>query len=62
MTENESKDKLCPLMACRPMSFCVGSNCMAWRWNEPMFNGEDSYVSEPGPTGYCGLAGKEVSE
>jgi hypothetical protein len=36
---------------------CLGSDCMAWRWTQPMFDGPDSYISEPGPKGYCGLAG-----
>ena len=36
---------------------CVSSACMAWRWAERMIDGPDSYVSEPAPKGYCGLAG-----
>jgi hypothetical protein len=40
--------------------FCIGSQCMGWRFNEFMFNGPDSYVSEPGPLGYCGRAGLHV--
>ena len=39
---------------------CIGSGCMMWRWNEPLFDGPDSYVSEPGPEGYCGLAGSPL--
>ena len=60
MPEREAKNKRCP----RPAPFvldnggwCIGSNCMAWRWCETMVNGPDSYISEPGPKGYCGLAG-----
>jgi len=37
--------------------FCVGAACMGWRWSEPIFNGPDSYQSDPGPKGYCGRAG-----
>jgi len=37
--------------------FCIGSDCMGWRWSEPVFAGPDSYRSEPGPKGYCGRAG-----
>ena len=36
---------------------CIGSECMAWRWTEPLTDGPDSYQSEPKPTGYCGRAG-----
>lgn len=39
---------------------CCGSQCMAWRWSETMVKGPDSYISEPGPKGYCGLAGKPL--
>ncbi len=40
--------------------YCIGAGCMAWRWTEAMFDGPDSYQAEPGPTGYCGLAGKPI--
>ncbi len=33
---------------------CIGSACMAWCWDVGMYNGVDSYVSDPGPTGHCG--------
>ena len=59
MTENEARQAVCPYRFGRNQPYCLASLCMAWRWNEPMINGPDSYVSEPGPTGYCGLAGKE---
>ena len=55
-------------------SRCIGSECMAWRWNEPtcrkkeegtihslrMLDSEwgEKYERMP-DTGYCGLAGKE---
>lgn len=37
--------------------YCIGSECMGWRWTSEMFDGPDSYRAEPGPKGYCGLAG-----
>ncbi len=37
--------------------YCIGSQCMGWRWTEIMIDGRDSYISEPGPKGYCGRAG-----
>lgn len=37
---------------------CIGSDCMAWRWEEPLHDGLDSYVAEPLPDGFCGLAGR----
>lgn len=39
---------------------CIGSACMAWQWDELMHDGPDSYISEPGPTGHCGLTSQEV--
>jgi len=64
VTEKEARKKLC----CGPKNcgiyleidearVCCGSQCMAWQWCEVMTDGPDSYISEPGPKGYCGLAG-----
>ncbi len=46
-------------------SSCIGSQCMAWRWNQsPTDNAQrQQQASDPlgqlrGPHGYCGLAGK----
>lgn len=33
-------------------SFCLGSECMAWRWITA------AYAEEGGQLGYCGLAGE----
>ena len=50
---------------------CIASECMAWRWDEPAWRGEDgTFYNTPRPQnyqgkslehiqgGYCGLAGK----
>lgn len=40
---------------------CVGSMCMMWRWHTKLkHDGSkfDTYITIPGNTGYCGLAGK----
>lgn len=52
--EKAITEKWCPLMRVK----CVGSACMLWRWAEPLTDGPDSYLAEPGPLGFCGLAGK----
>lgn len=66
MTEEESRKKWCPFARVSGTNSsynrgailgedtgqaqCVGSACMAWRWN---------YIVTEEPTeGYCGLAGK----
>lgn len=87
-TEDEAREKWCPHALRRhaavsvetcgrgvrdePITFCIGSACMAWRW------GADHVEEQPGkfkavergdrvyrepadpvhtPTGYCGLSG-----
>jgi hypothetical protein len=72
MTEDEAKTKTChKTLAAVGMSpdgivhapaACIGSACMAWRWENWKYGhtkyGKD-WKSEGGPlTGYCGLAGK----
>ena len=65
MTEDEAKTKWCPFTRCGEginrtsdgsvffkgsvATPCIGSVCMAWRW-------ETKY--QPPISGYCGLAGK----
>jgi len=42
---------------------CLGSGCMAWRWNEMGVveeNGKGKRVPVQWEDGYCGLAGKET--
>lgn len=67
MTEDEAKTKWCPFARIsdgepptsvnRPEPYgdvphCLGSGCMAWRWEVP---DPATYKSAPG---FCGLAGK----
>ena len=67
MTEGEAKGKRCcvpgcgwPLQAKTGCSwpyvdgYCIGSDCMAWRWMQGMCT--DPGVALP-EEGYCGLAG-----
>ena len=62
MTEDEAKKKMCP-QSLSPISdgmgcitncdcFCIGSQCMAWRWDVKPVDGLMNGI------GYCGLAGK----
>ena len=69
MTENQSKDKWCPMARYNsPTDYstgvwnrgtdtghgcCLGSECMAWRWTE-----NDPNVVTYRAYGFCGLAGK----
>lgn len=60
MSEEEAEAKAC----CGPRNnsqaaeegdiLCIGSRCMAWRWNFP----PQHMDGRTKPTGYCGLAGK----
>jgi hypothetical protein len=55
VTEEEAKDRWCPLRRPEPASQlkgCIGSKCMWWRWlAPPVMRGNPA-------TGYCGAAGK----
>lgn len=79
MTEDEAREKWCPFVevdgksTCRPEefetrdsdcpSYCIASECMAWRWNEPEIvaqrseGGSTTTHYEGSTQGYCGLAG-----
>lgn len=47
--EDEAITKWCPLtMSSEVADNCIGSRCMAWRWDRP--NGSDSP-----PYGFCGM-------
>lgn len=53
--EDESIDHVCPKTLTRPdaeenIYSCLGSKCMAWRWDRPEGNASPPY-------GFCGLAG-----
>ena len=70
MTEDEAKTKWCPFaieasfnrvginrnLEGDPITPCIGSSCMAWRWidGEPSITGKPKSMCE----GYCGLAVK----
>ena len=64
MNEEEAKTKQC----CGPYRqgdwvWCVGSLCMAWRWETEMCHSERGYaVGYRETEGYCGLAGKPERE
>ncbi len=69
VTEAKARTKICPFrrisegeetygLAVIPR--CCASDCMLWEFDEPMFDGPDSYVAEPGPTGHCGMVKQEV--
>jgi hypothetical protein len=63
MTEEEAKEKWCPMAGQRPLAEhekCVASECMMWRWNTAGFKYCDGdRVDVPSKTdGYCGLGGK----
>lgn len=64
ITEEQAKKKICPIMSANLSATgvirCEGSDCMLWEWDEAMFEGQDSYISEPGPTGHCGLTRQEL--
>lgn len=70
MTEEEAKEKWCPMAQISYQFYagigrsefqqCSGSNCMMWRWNTAGFKYCDGdRVDVPSKTdGYCGLGGK----
>ena len=59
MTEEEAKTKLCcEQLNNRDHPLCLGSACMAWRWNEFKIKVQtDSVIEAEDMTGYCGKAG-----
>ena len=60
LTTEEARTKSCPQYSPDLARDCTGSDCMAWRWGQALIEGPDSYMSDPAPKGYCGLAGKPV--
>lgn len=60
LPEKEARTKRCPIQSAgKQTTNCCASDCMLWEFDEAMFDGPDSYVSEPGPTGHCGMAKQE---
>lgn len=61
VTVHEAMKLVCPVMSSgKQETLCMGNACMWWQYDEPMFDGPDSYVSEPGPTGHCGKGNQET--
>jgi len=60
--EADADKLLCPWLSLLrgEQTNCKGSRCMLWQFDEQMIDGPDSYVSEPGPTGHCGLIREPV--
>ena len=60
MTEQEARGKQCKEVVLLDAEgrerwliiFCQASNCMKWRWEEPICSGAET------DEGYCGLGGK----
>lgn len=70
MNEDEAKTKWCPARRQTLDAFCIGTRCMAWRWNGHVDratgrllqgltdierNESDDHVAA---VGFCGLSGK----
>ncbi len=51
--EKEAKFKHCPMLTTKDdkLRFCLGSNCMMWRYKNPGKRNETDQ-------GYCGCAGR----
>ncbi len=65
VTEAQAQHKLCPIMSAgKQTTHCEGSACMMWQWDEALMLNppDDSYISEPGPTGHCGLTAGEFAK
>ena len=68
-TEQEAREKWCPMMGAEiPVPNCIGSRCMAWRWDNTSYDAirhramRDNQLSgmeyDTAHAGHCGLAGK----
>lgn len=54
-TEIDARCKICPItMPSMGVKTCVGSACMAWKWNEPCRR-EPVEELDKRRTGYCGM-------
>ena len=53
LPESKAKERVCPLMSKGSETVkCMGSSCMAWRFNE-----KHKYPQKE-QTGYCGISGR----
>lgn len=71
MTEEEAMKKKCPMMLSNHSisGYCLGSDCMAWIWEENHWQYLDKYGAQrdengniipPIKYGFCGMAGKLI--
>jgi hypothetical protein len=64
MTEDEAKTKWCPKIEHRGLGKCIGSGCMAWRWEPQTYehhsNDVGSYVNTEPDTNRYGVRGKAL--
>lgn len=67
MTEEEAKTKWCPYVSTDNRGpyrqndtymRCIGSACMAWRWNGHRTDYDADVNATYPAVGFCGLAGK----
>jgi hypothetical protein len=69
MTEDEAKTKTCHMTIAATViageanfypAVCIGSDCMAWRWEQRFIPREQNApeITYSKRDGYCGLAGK----
>jgi hypothetical protein len=68
-TEEQAKAKWCPFGnrddGDNPVTFCIASECMAWRWGERLESEREAYMRgtdlrrtlQSTTDGYCGLVG-----
>lgn len=60
MKEQEAREKWCPFARISEADKCLGTDCMAWRWNKDTMVGSLKTPRASGcpePEGHCGLAG-----
>jgi len=63
MTEEEAKDKYCPIIQVKGPQRCLGSRCMLWRWTSHPFveeGTESIVVTETGGHKYVRQSAKLV--
>jgi hypothetical protein len=65
MTEDEAKQKWCPMTRDEHHNRCIASGCMMWRWDYSprevkRYVEVNPESTPPEADGHCGLAGEEV--